>query len=137
MASHVTVNRAYWDERADHYEEAGRSNWAASEPRWGLWGVSQSQVPLIPEDVAGKDVIELGCGTAYVSAWLARRGARPVGIDNSPRQLATARALQREHGLTPASSPTITAISSILLFVVSLNPSDFSSRCFPEIRTTP
>jgi SAM-dependent methyltransferase len=49
--------------------------------------------------VAGKDVIELGCGTAYVSAWLARRGARPVGIDNSPRQLATARTLQREHGL--------------------------------------
>jgi SAM-dependent methyltransferase len=45
------------------------------------------------------DVIELGCGTAYWSAWLARRGARPVGIDNSERQLETARTLQREHGL--------------------------------------
>ncbi len=43
--------------------------------------------------------IELGCGTAYVSAWLARRGARPVGIDNSPKQLETARRLQAEHGL--------------------------------------
>ena len=51
------------------------------------------------EDVAGKDTIELGCGTAYVSAWLARRGARPVGIDNSARQLETARRLQKEHGL--------------------------------------
>ncbi|HEX2391432.1 MAG TPA: class I SAM-dependent methyltransferase, partial [Solirubrobacterales bacterium] len=32
-------------------------------------------------------------------AWLARRGARPVGVDNSARQLETARRLQREHGL--------------------------------------
>jgi SAM-dependent methyltransferase len=45
------------------------------------------------------DVIELGCGTGYVSAWLARRGARPVGIDNSEVQLHTARTLQREFGL--------------------------------------
>jgi SAM-dependent methyltransferase len=34
-----------------------------------------------------------------VSAWLARRGARPVGIDNSEAQLATARRLQQEFGL--------------------------------------
>jgi SAM-dependent methyltransferase len=53
---------------------------------------------VLPE-VAGLDVIELGCGTAYWSAWLARRGARPVGIDNSERQLETARALQLEHRL--------------------------------------
>jgi SAM-dependent methyltransferase len=44
-------------------------------------------------------VVELGCGTAYWSAWLARRGAGVVGLDNSARQLATARALQREHRL--------------------------------------
>jgi SAM-dependent methyltransferase len=48
--------------------------------------------------VAGLDVIELGCGTGYVSAWLARRGARPVGIDNSQAQLRTASAFQREFG---------------------------------------
>jgi ubiquinone/menaquinone biosynthesis C-methylase UbiE len=53
----------------------------------------------LPRDLGGQDVIELGCGTAYVSAWLARRGARVVGIDNSAAQLATARRLQREHGL--------------------------------------
>jgi len=52
----------------------------------------------VPE-VAGRDVIELGCGTAYWSAWLTRRGARVTGIDNSARQLETARELQREHGL--------------------------------------
>ena len=50
-------------------------------------------------DVAGLDTIELGCGTGYVSAWLARRGARPVAVDNSPKQLETATRLQREHGI--------------------------------------
>lgn len=98
-AEHVMVNRTYWDARAAAYEAAGRHNWAADEPTWGIWGIPQSQLPVIPDDVAGLDVIELGCGTGYVSAWLARRGARPVGIDNSPRQLATARELQRQHGL--------------------------------------
>jgi SAM-dependent methyltransferase len=54
---------------------------------------------MLPQDLAGKDAIELGCGTAYVSAWLSRRGARVVGIDNSEAQLATARRLQHEYGL--------------------------------------
>ena len=53
---------------------------------------------MLPE-LDGKDVVELGCGTAYVSAWLARRGARPVGVDITPAQLETARAMQREFGL--------------------------------------
>jgi SAM-dependent methyltransferase len=34
-----------------------------------------------------------------VSAWLARRGARPVGLDNSAAQLASARRLQDRFGL--------------------------------------
>lgn len=47
--------------------------------------------------IEGKDVIELGCGTAYVSSWLARRDARPIGIDNSRRQLENARRFQVRH----------------------------------------
>ena len=45
-------------------------------------------------DVADKDVVELGCGTAYFSAWLAKLGARPVGVDPTPAQLETARRMQ-------------------------------------------
>src|SRR5581483_9389237 len=69
------------------------------EPTWGIWGIPEADVRLLPDDLAGKDAIELGCGTAYVSSWLARCGARVVGIDNSEEQLATARRLQREHGI--------------------------------------
>ena len=46
------------------------------------------------------DVVELGCGTAYVSAWLARLGARPVGVDLTPAQLDTARRCQEHFGLS-------------------------------------
>jgi SAM-dependent methyltransferase len=96
---HIRRNRDAWNAYAPDYVEAGERNWAADEPTWGIWSVPESALGMFPADLAGMDAVELGCGTAYVSAWLARRGARPVGVDNSPAQLATARRLQREHGL--------------------------------------
>jgi SAM-dependent methyltransferase len=99
LPDHVARNRAGWDRWAAEYEEPGRLNWASEEPRWGIWGVPEAEVGLLPADVAGLDAIELGCGTGYVSAWLARRGARPVGIDNSGAQLETAKRFQREFSL--------------------------------------
>jgi len=97
---HVRLNRAYWNaQAAAYYVEAGRRSWGAPELSWGIWGVPESRLNALPR-VDGLDVIELGCGTAYWSAWLARRGARVVGIDNSPAQLAGARHYQREFGLT-------------------------------------
>jgi SAM-dependent methyltransferase len=99
LPEHVARNRAEWDRWAGEYAQAGRRNWAAEEESWGIWHVPESQLRMLPDDLAGRDAIELGCGTAYVSAWLARRGARPVGIDNSQAQLDTARELQREFGI--------------------------------------
>jgi len=95
---YVPRNRAAWDRLAPEYVADARRNWQ-SEPRWGIWGIAEAEVGLLPASLAGKDVLEDGCGTAYVSAWLARRGARPVGIDNSRAQIATARGLQAEHAL--------------------------------------
>ena len=98
--SHVERNRRYWDDEAAAWHgPLARDHWSQPEPRWGLWGTPESQVSVLPADLAGRSAIELGCGTAYVSAWLARAGARPVGIDVSAEQLATARALQAEFGL--------------------------------------
>jgi SAM-dependent methyltransferase len=98
LPDHVLANRAYWTVEAADYVTPGRRAWADPEPTWGIWGIPESELRILP-DVAGLDTIELGCGTAYVSAWLARRGARPVGIDITPAQLQTARELQTEHGL--------------------------------------
>ncbi|HJY82736.1 MAG TPA: class I SAM-dependent methyltransferase [Candidatus Binatia bacterium] len=99
LPEHVRRNRTLWDDWARKFITAGEEAWAQDAPSWGIWGVPESQVGMFPEDLAGKDAIELGCGTAYVSAWLARRGARVVGIDNSEVQLAAARRLQQRYGL--------------------------------------
>jgi SAM-dependent methyltransferase len=97
--AHAATNRAFWDELADNFVESGRRNWGREEPVWGIFSVPESEVGLLPAAIEGRDSIELGCGTGYVSAWLARRGARPVGIDNSARQLETARGFQAEFGI--------------------------------------
>jgi SAM-dependent methyltransferase len=96
---HVRRNRVAWDQLAASYAGPGAEAWAEAEPHWGTFGVPEAEAGVLPPDVAGLDAIELGCGTAYVSAWLARRGARPVGIDNSAAQLATAAGLQERFKL--------------------------------------
>jgi SAM-dependent methyltransferase len=95
---YLRLNREGWGEQAASYVEAAERNWAGA-PRWGIWGIPESEVGLLPTDLEGKVTVELGCGTGYVSAWLARRGALPVALDLTPEQLATAHRMQREHDL--------------------------------------
>ncbi len=93
LSSDAERNRANWDRRSDEYQERnaefiGRKD----EPRWGMWQLPDSELGILG-DVAGKDVLELGCGAAQWSILLAQRGARCVGLDNSARQLEHAREL--------------------------------------------
>jgi hypothetical protein len=106
LPDYVLQNRDHWDGMAKSYADSAERHWAQREPSWGIWGIPEFDVRMIPSDIRGQDVIELGCGTAYVAAWLARRG-RVTGIDNSEAQLATARRMQKEHSLDfPSSTAT-------------------------------
>lgn len=98
LTPHARHNRDYWTTQAPDYASQARRHWAEAEPHWGIWEVPEAEIGILP-GVEGHDVVELGCGTAYWSAWLARRGARPVGVDITEAQLATARELQAEHAL--------------------------------------
>jgi SAM-dependent methyltransferase len=98
LSDHAARTRAMWDEDAPNWVALGRDNWARQAPHWGQWNVPDRELRILP-DVEGLDVLDLGCGTGYWCAWLARLGARPVGLDVSEAQLETARALQREHDL--------------------------------------
>jgi SAM-dependent methyltransferase len=51
-------------------------------------------------NVAGKDVLDLGCGNGYLSRRLARQGARIVAIDSSPGMIRMAEARDPEHALS-------------------------------------
>ena len=81
---------------AEQWIKSGELNWK-SEPKWGIWGIPEKKLRLLPSDMSGMRAIELGCGTGYVSSWMQRRGASVIGIDNSKRQLATANRLAMKH----------------------------------------
>ncbi len=96
----LALNRALWTEvNAQFTDEHASREWAATEITWGLFDVPEREVHALG-DVAGLDVVELGCGTAYFSAWLARAGARPLGVDLTAAQLNTARACMQQFGLS-------------------------------------
>ena len=78
-------------------DAAAEEMWARSDVVWGLFAVPERELGVLG-DVHGLDVLELACGTAYFSAWLARAGARTVAVDFSSEQLATARRVQGRLG---------------------------------------
>ena len=93
-ADEVAVNRALWAVVNERFTDAAADDqWARRDAVWGLFAVPEAELGVLG-DVVGLDVLDLACGTAYVSAWLARLGARPVAVDLSAEQLATARRLQ-------------------------------------------
>ena len=99
LPDHARVNRTHWDDTAGDWVAIGERAWASDDVSWGIWAVPDAEVDMFPADMAGIDAIEMGCGTAYVSAWMARRGARVTAVDNSAAQLSTAKRLMEEHSL--------------------------------------
>ena len=91
LAEHERRNRAGWNADSDDYEARHASQLEGDDGlAWGVWHVPESELRILG-DVAGKDVLELGCGAARWSIGLARAGARAVGLDLSDRQLEHAR----------------------------------------------
>jgi SAM-dependent methyltransferase len=99
LPEHAVRNRELWTRsNAEYTDESAERAWAQEEITWGMFKVPEPEVEVLG-DVAGLDVLDLGCGVAYFSAWLVRRGARVVGVDVTPAQLATARRMQAATGL--------------------------------------
>jgi SAM-dependent methyltransferase len=101
LPDHVIANRTAWSAMSESFNEPGRQCWESSEITWGIWNVREADVQALGDlsELKGQDSVELGCGTGYVSAWLTRLGARPVGVDITPEQLAKARQFQCEFGI--------------------------------------
>ena len=92
-ADHVARNRAMWDGYSDEYQERHGAHLAESGgDAWGTYQIPEAELQILG-DVAGRDVLEFGCGAAQWSIALAKRGARMVGLDVSARQLEHARDL--------------------------------------------
>lgn len=95
----AAVNRALWTQiNARYSDDHAYRAWTAEHITWGSFNMPEQQLGVLG-DVHGLKVAELGCGTAYFSAWLARRGARPVGVDITAAQLRSARRCQDLTGI--------------------------------------
>lgn len=98
-AAEAAANRDLWTQANREYgDEHAHRAWAAEDITWAIFNVPEQQLGVLG-DVRGLEVVELGCGTAYFSAWLARRGARLTGVDITSAQLATARRCQERSGI--------------------------------------
>ena len=90
MSDHVRHNRAFWDADSDAYQDVHGEVLARAPKAWGAYRIPESELQILG-DVAGRDVLELGCGAAQWSVALEHDGAHVVGLDVSGAQLRHAR----------------------------------------------
>ncbi len=97
------ANRGWWDRNADDYQQEHGGFLGDDRFVWGPEGLDEADAALLgPADaLAGRQVLEIGCGAAQCSRWLAARGALPVALDLSYRQLQHARRIDERAGTFP------------------------------------
>jgi SAM-dependent methyltransferase len=94
----LTRNRALWALVNEQFTDAAADEvWHRDDLEWGLFRRPDAELRVLG-DVAGLDVLDLAGGTAYVGAWLHRRGAHVVSLDLSWEQLASAQRCQIAYG---------------------------------------
>jgi SAM-dependent methyltransferase len=85
----VRGNRHWWDDAAPAYAAEHGAFLGEADFVWGPEGLREPEAGLLG-DVAARDVLEVGCGGAQCSRWLAAHGARVVGLDLSAAMLRPA-----------------------------------------------
>jgi len=104
------ANRREWDAYADEYQATHGEFLRDVGFLWCPEGVDEADAHILGH-VAGKRVLEVGCGAAQCARWLTSRGARSVGLDLSTRQLQHARRIDEDTGIrVPVVTGTATAL---------------------------
>ncbi|WP_369808177.1 methyltransferase domain-containing protein [Frankia sp. Allo2] len=109
------ASRFYWDDAAADYQSEHGAFLGDSDFCWCPEGLRESEIGLLG-DVAGKVVLEVGCGGAQCARWLRGQGARVVGFDLSGGQLDQARALGIRTGI---DVPLVQADATALPFAAA------------------
>jgi SAM-dependent methyltransferase len=94
----VRANRRWWDAAAPAYLAEHGSDLGDADFLWCPEGLREDDAHLLG-DVAGRRVLEIGCGSAPCARWLRRAGADVVALDLSAGMLARAAELNRATGL--------------------------------------
>jgi SAM-dependent methyltransferase len=80
------ASRRWWDSDANSYQAEHGGFLGDADFVWCPEGLREADAGLLGP-VAGRRVLELGCGAASAGRWLAARGARAVGLDLSAGML--------------------------------------------------
>ncbi len=96
-AATTRANRRWWDADADDYQSLHGDFLGVADFVWSPERVREADARLLG-DVAGRRVLEVGCGAAMCSRWLAGQDAQPVAFDLSTGMLRHARAGARASG---------------------------------------
>ena len=94
----VRASRRWWDAAAPAYLAEHGSDLGDVDFLWCPEGLREADAHLLG-DVAGRRVLEVGCGSAPCSRWLRSAGADPVALDLSAGMLARAAELNRSSGV--------------------------------------
>ena len=115
-AATTRASRAWWDADAEDYHRTHADFLGVDSPGgafvWCPEGLHEDEAGLLG-DVTGRDVLEVGCGSAPCARWLAAHGARPVGLDLSGAMLARA---VRAGATDPVAVPLVQASAEALPF---------------------
>lgn len=76
----------WWDADADNYQREHGAFLGIADFVWCPEGLREEQAGLLG-DVRGERILEVGCGSAPCTRWLAEQGAHPVGLDISAGML--------------------------------------------------
>lgn len=117
------ANEADWDRYADEYQATHGAFLGDAGFVWGPEGLTEAEAGVLG-DVAGRDVLEVGCGASQCSRWVRGRGGRGIGLDLSFRQLQHSRRLDDATGLTV---PTVQGTATDLPFADATFDAVFSS----------
>lgn len=93
--------RHWWDGDAQSYLRDHGPDIGDVDVLWCPEGLRESEVQLLgpPDQLQGKTILEMGCGSAPVSRWLQTVGAHPVGFDLSMGMLDQARRIGERTGI--------------------------------------
>ena len=85
----MRASRAWWDADAADYLDEHAADIGETAFVWCPENLHEDDARLLgePDELRGRRVLEVGCGSAPCSRWLAARGARPVGLDLSAAML--------------------------------------------------
>lgn len=92
LTNYIDMIKEYWNSASEDYLKTHPEHLDSSmHPSWGLWHVPDASLNIINSmKLAGKKVLDLGCGRGHDAVAYGKLGASVIAVDISEEQLKNA-----------------------------------------------